>query len=161
MRYEFDLFKDYIVNFKYHLINVNDYTKENLLELKNTIASIFLLDQHIDRQEFILRAGALSDIYKSLSSIHQLKIKDWLINTLKEDCAEDVLVALEEGLKEAEKMSIGFLRYEEEQREEARLKGRHNEKIEVAKKLLLLDMDIETIMKVTELDKETIENLSK
>jgi hypothetical protein len=37
--------KDYLVNFRYYLIDVNRYTQEDLLDLQNVIAAVFLVDQ--------------------------------------------------------------------------------------------------------------------
>lgn len=107
------LFGDYVLNFKYHLINVNDYAKEDLLEIKNTIASIFLLDQQVNIEEFLNRVGALSAVYQMLSETHQLKIKDWLAQILKDDCREDVLTLLENNIEELSQMTPGFIQYRE------------------------------------------------
>ena len=45
--------------------------------------------------------------------------------------------------------------------EKGRTEGRTEEKLEVAKKMLLSGMDIETIVKITDLDRARIEEIKK
>jgi hypothetical protein len=39
------LFKEYVVNFKYHLIDVNRYSREELVAIGDLMAAVFLVDQ--------------------------------------------------------------------------------------------------------------------
>jgi hypothetical protein len=38
-------FREYLINFKYHLIDVNRYTREELLGIKGLMSAVFLVDQ--------------------------------------------------------------------------------------------------------------------
>ena len=50
---EAEQFGEYLVDFKYILIDVNRYNKKVLLELSNIIGTVFLLDQSITREEYL------------------------------------------------------------------------------------------------------------
>ena len=43
-----------------------------------TISAIFLLDQKIDSNEFLNRAGIIGNEFNLISNAHKLKLTDWL-----------------------------------------------------------------------------------
>ena len=63
---EAELFTEYIVSFKYILIDVNRYHKQTLLDLANLIGAVFLLDQEIDSKEYRNRLLGIVPILRSL-----------------------------------------------------------------------------------------------
>ena len=80
------------MNFKYDIFDVNNgFSKEELLEKKDSTSAIFLLDQKIDLQEFIDRLVQIKMLFNNISSEQQKAIKHWLKNTLEDDVAEDAI----------------------------------------------------------------------
>jgi hypothetical protein len=55
-------FGEYVLDYRYILINVNNYTKERLLQSANLISTVFLLEQEIDEAEYIRRFQTLGKI---------------------------------------------------------------------------------------------------
>ncbi len=52
-----DLFGKSIIDFEYILVDVKNYTKEDLVEQGDAISAVFLLDQKTEPEEFIIRTG--------------------------------------------------------------------------------------------------------
>nr|WP_267127630.1 Rpn family recombination-promoting nuclease/putative transposase [Thermoanaerobacter thermohydrosulfuricus] len=73
----YETYGEYAVDFKYILINVNMYTKEELLRLENLIASIFLLEQKVEFEEVVVRLKELSNTLKKLDKDKILLFKAW------------------------------------------------------------------------------------
>ena len=49
---EAELFKEFVVDFKYILIDVNRYDKQTLMDLANLIGTVFLIDQSKDFKDY-------------------------------------------------------------------------------------------------------------
>lgn len=49
----YQLFADTLLDFKYILIHVNKYSKEDLMEIANVISTVFLLDQKGDKERIL------------------------------------------------------------------------------------------------------------
>ncbi|KKC30248.1 Rpn family recombination-promoting nuclease/putative transposase [Caldanaerobacter subterraneus KAk] len=73
----YETFGEYAVDFKYILIDVNRYTKEELLRLENLIASVFLLEQRVEFEEMMARLRELSEILNNLDKDEILLFKAW------------------------------------------------------------------------------------
>ena len=65
---EAEQFNEYLVDFKYILIDVNRYDKKVLLDLSNLIGTVFLLDQSISQEEYLRRLGELGIILKKFDA---------------------------------------------------------------------------------------------
>ncbi|MBP3887309.1 MAG: hypothetical protein J6F30_06605 [Cellulosilyticum sp.] len=87
--------KTYRSFFENILINVNDYSKKDLVTIQNTISAIFLLDQKVDSKEFVDRAALVATQFSLLSKEHKLKIKDWLDHIIKEPIRQVVIDLIE------------------------------------------------------------------
>ncbi|MEG1637297.1 MAG: Rpn family recombination-promoting nuclease/putative transposase, partial [Cellulosilyticaceae bacterium] len=101
-----ELFGDYAINFKYALINVNNYSKENLIEIENIVSAIFLLDQKIDAQEFIKRAAVVATEFENIPEEQKLRLVDWLDHTTEGTVREAVLKMFKSNLSKEE---VGIL----------------------------------------------------
>ena len=150
-----DLFGEYVIDFKHILINVNDYSKEDLIAIQNTVSAIFLLDQKIDPIEFINRTALVATKFKLLSDEHRLKLKDWLDHVIEEPIRQKVLDLLEASEEEVNKMTANITKTLQEEKEQAV----KQKALEVAKNLLNMGLEIERIMQATGLTKEEIERL--
>lgn len=73
----YETFGEYAVDFKYILIDVNRYTKDELLKLENLIASVFLLEQKVEFEEMMARLKELSNMLKKLNEDEILLFKAW------------------------------------------------------------------------------------
>jgi hypothetical protein len=70
----YDLFKNYALNFKYYLLDVNRYSDRDLLSIGNLIADIFFLDkQSSDKESFteglIKKLGEVLPQMKKMSAV--------------------------------------------------------------------------------------------
>lgn len=63
-----ELFGEYLVDFKYILIDVNRYERQTLIELANLIGTVFLLDQAISPQEYRRRFLEIGTVLRKLDS---------------------------------------------------------------------------------------------
>ena len=158
-----DLFNKYVVDFSYILINVNQYTKEDLLAIQNTVSAIFLLDQKIDSLEFLNRIALIATEFHSLSEKHRLKIKDWLDNIVDDPRKKDFISLIDMDREEIKKMTANITQTLIEEREQAKAKGIEEgiqrERLSMAKKMLQKGISIEDIMEMTGLERNTIEEL--
>ena len=158
-----DLFGDHVVDFQYILINVNAYSKEDLIAIQNTISAVFLLDQKVDSKEFVDRATLVATKFNLLTQEHKLKLKDWLDHIIKEPLRQPVIEIFENAGKDVNKMTANITITLMEERAEAKAEGRAEGKLEIslklAKKLLDKGMPIEEVMELTELDLETLKGL--
>lgn len=65
----YQLFEDYVLDFKYFLLDIKRYTEEELLELANLIGSIFLADQK--RRDLRELSNMLNRLLKNLEQMSQ------------------------------------------------------------------------------------------
>jgi len=146
-----DMFSEYVIDFKYILINVNDYSKEDLVAIQNTVSAVFLLDQKIDSIEFIERAALVATEFKALSEEHKLKLKDWLDYVIEAPIRQVVLNLLEASEEEVSKMTANITKTFRDEKEQAV----KEKALEVAKKMLAKGMNLEDVLEITGLDEKS------
>ncbi|MEG1001117.1 MAG: Rpn family recombination-promoting nuclease/putative transposase [Cellulosilyticaceae bacterium] len=152
---KYKLFGDNLLDFEYVLLDVNRYAKEVLLEKESISSAIFLLDQKVDYEEYMNRLATIVKAFNKLTPEEKLELKNWLANTLSEGIKDVALSILDADKEEVDKMTANITRTIEEMKEDAKIE----EKLEIAKKMLLSGMDIEIIISITELEREKIEQL--
>lgn len=126
-----------------------------LLEKESISSAIFLLDQKVDYEEYMNRLATIVKAFNKLTPEEKLELKNWLANTLSEGIKDVALSILDADKEEVDKMTANITRTIEEMKEDAKIE----EKLEIAKKMLLSGMDIEIIISITELEREKIEQL--
>lgn len=101
-----ELFENNIIDFEYILIDINKYEKEELMQLKDIAAAIFLLDQKVDIEEFISRIKDIAINFNSLTEEQKMILRHWLRVTLNEEIndklglkIEDILIVEKEEVK--------------------------------------------------------------
>jgi predicted transposase/invertase (TIGR01784 family) len=170
-------FEEYILNFRYILIDVNRYDKKTLLELANLIGSVFLLDQKVGKDEVILRLKELIGVLQRfppddfnlfrmwLSSIATIglseKSKESIIKILEESNPEEVEKMVYNLAETLKKMEEDVMLAKEEgklAREEGRLAREEGIKT-VAKNLLAKNTNLDFIAEVTGLSIDEIKAL--
>ena len=117
----------------YNLVDINDFTKEELLQEKTLISKMMLLEKSESTEE----------------SIEKI------------DGGEEKMLALVDMIRNENKMYINMGRTEgkKEGRKEGFKEGKKQTYLEIAKNLLKLKMPISQISEVTKLPKEEIEKL--
>jgi predicted transposase/invertase (TIGR01784 family) len=169
----YELFEENIIDFRYMLFDVNRMKEEELLEIANLVSSIFLLDQDVAIEEILKRLKLIGRILGKKGSKEQIQVFNrWMINVFKnrfdERIGEHIYQVLEEtNHMEVEEMisNLGrkieeeFKHREEKGMQEGLKKGQLQERRGIAKKLLLMGMDIPTIIKATGLTNQDIEKI--
>ncbi|MFA5537511.1 MAG: Rpn family recombination-promoting nuclease/putative transposase, partial [Bacillota bacterium] len=78
-QYYADTFIPYIVDFQYVLIDTNRYTEEELFEIANLVATVFLLDRKQKTDELIGRLRGLINIINKFDENEMHLFKNWLL----------------------------------------------------------------------------------
>jgi predicted transposase/invertase (TIGR01784 family) len=168
----FGQFGEYVLNFRYILIDVNRYDKKTLLELANLIGSVFLLDQKVGKDEIILRLKELIAVLRKFSPDEFNLFRIWLKNIatagLSKKAKESVIKVLEESSpEEVEKMIYNLtetlkedlMLAREEGIEEGKAEGKMEGILKVAKNMLAENTPLDFIAKVTGLSIDEIKKL--
>ena len=119
-------FEGYIPNFRYMLVDINCFSEEELIEIGNTIAAVFLLDQKIGGSELLSRLKKLKDILKEENEEEYKLFKGWLKYILKERLPKKEALEIEriiEESKEVEDMVLNITQTIDEMFNEAKMKG--------------------------------------
>ena len=146
----------------YNLVDINDFTKEELLQEKTLISKMMLLEKSESTEESIEMLEKIipntnkeeKELLKRVitilfgEKIGEEKTKE-LIEKI--DGGEGKMLALVDMIRNENKMYINMGRKE----------GRKNRNIEIAQKLLKIKMPISQISEVTELTEKEIEKLKQ
>ena len=163
-----ELFEKHVLNFRYILINVHEYNKEELLELENLMGAVFLLDQAKDFEEIIKYLKELAEIFQKMDEKEFRLFVNWgqniLTRGLSSNKQEEIKTILDNSRpKEVDDMITNVEKVLKKTYEDAEKKGRKEAKKErdkeIAKLMLADEKSIDEIMKYTSLTKEEIENL--
>ena len=144
----------------YNLVDINDFTKEELLQGKTLISKMMLLEKSESTEESIEMLEKIipntnkeeKELLKRVitilfgEKIGEEKTKE-LIEKI--DGGEGKMLALVDMIRNENKMYINMGRKE----------GRKNRNIEIAQKLLKIKMPISQISEITTLTKEEIEKI--
>ena len=168
----YERFRIYIPDFQYILFDINRYKDEELLQTANLISSVFFLDQKISPEELLDRLYKLVDIIRKLSpeDFHLLKvfIKHQIKSRLPQHKRDEVDVIMDDIRPwEVESMILNLQLTLDEMIEIAKKKGEKdgekkghkNAIINFALKALQEGADINFVVKVTGLSKESVQKL--
>lgn len=131
-----ELFGDNILDFRYSLLDINRFEKEELYKKRNITSAIFLLDQNINRIEFFERLKDIIVEFNNLTIEEKDQLKHWLVNAnLKEkNFKNDIEKIFNANKKEVYEMtsniSRGLEKLKEEGIKEGVAKGKEEGKIE-------------------------------
>ena len=169
-------FEGYIPNFRYMLVDVNSFSEEELVEIKDIMSAVFLLDQKMGWVELLTRLKRLKDILKNEREEEFKLFKAWLKYIIKERLPKEGALEIEriiEESKEVEDMVLNITQTIDEMInevkmmgikegiEKGKLEGKLKGKLETAENLLKLGVEEDIILKATGLSKEDIEELRK
>lgn len=162
-----DIFGDYAVDFKYILLNVNGYEDEELLELSNLISLVFLIDKTKNFVEIMENLKRMIEPLKKVSPEEFLMFKHWIMNIATSGMSESQKKEVREAMidsEEVENMVYNLERAitnEFKKYENKALEERKEGKIEVAKNMLQMGMDILIVVKATGLKEEEIKKIKE
>ena len=153
------------------LVDINKYTREELLEEKNILSKVMILEKSKNEAEFIenvekvLQTTEEKNIeklkniirYKAEGIIETKEIEKILKKVKKEK--EEITMTLAERIKRNEKEEK--MKARNEGRREGKREGRIEGRSEIAKELLKIGMPIKQIEKVTKFSEKEIEKLEK
>ncbi len=123
-----ELFGDYLVNFKYHLISIHDYSDEQLLSLSNLIGTVFMLDKVTGLEEIIDGFNKTIETIKKLTPEEFTLFKEWsgkiLARNLPEKNKKEISnIVTNTRLEEADMMITNLERVIKESIENAEREG--------------------------------------
>jgi predicted transposase/invertase (TIGR01784 family) len=179
-----EYFGEYVLDYRYILINVNNYTKEQLLQSANLISTVFLLEQEIDEAEYIRRFQALGDIVPQFDGQRYRLFWVWFEQiscwALPEELRRELLKIKHNAKPGEEKTMISNMgrnlqRYYDEAilkgkqegikegikegKLKGRLEGKLEGKLETAQRLLNMKLDVKLVAEATGLTPEEIDKL--
>ena len=120
-----DLLKDYSIDFKYPVIEINNFKKESLYEAQTLISAFFALDQNMNWTEFLTRLIEISKIYKDLTEEKKNILKHWLKVTIDTSEYKEIEETIEVLFDEEEvlKMTSNLSKILEKEFEDREMKG--------------------------------------
>lgn len=160
----YDRFDDHVLDFKYALIDVNRYRKEDLLALSNLIGAVFLLDQRMESSELMRRLVDLVGVVQKLSQEEIKLFKTWMVQILTERVTNENQVHVirlfeQTDRKEGVKMISNLEETLKKMQKKAAKEAAEREKMETAKRMLRDGVSVETIAKYTGLSIEAVKGL--
>lgn len=153
-------FGDYLVNFRYILVDTDSYSEESLLKVSNTISYIIMMDQSIvakDKDVMIRRLNGIVKIKDKLPVEKLELLIEWLKEVLSTKFPEEEAKKIIESLKEGKDMTYNIERLFENVEQMGELK----KALETARMGLSEGLSVELIRKLTGLDIEKIKEIEK
>ena len=128
---------------EYYIVDINDYTYEELKREKSFIAKVMLLEKTKDKKELVENFKTIIESEKNIENIELLRRMICYIfeNKIGKEVSKELLDKIEK--REGDKMELAvveMLREEDRKlKRQALREGRAKERIKIAKKLLKLD----------------------
>jgi len=155
-------FDKHLLDFNYILFDVNRYTDEDLLTMANLMSCVFFIDKQMTPNELIERTKKATGTISTLSPEEFRQFITWyrhvILERFPEEQREQVGRVLDEANPwEVEKMVYSLQIALDEMKENVRTEERR----EVARKMLLDNVDSNVISKFTGLSLSEIEHLKR
>lgn len=166
----YELFEENILDFNYVLFDVNRYDEEELYELSNLVAAVFLLDQDMDEKKLVRRLRRMIFLLKKISPEQFSVFKQWLKKIVKPRLDEELQQEIDGILDKSSQEEVDFMVYNLERTldniEKKGIKrgierGENKKAIEIARKMLKKGFEIEEILEITDLDEEKVLKLKE
>lgn len=138
----------------YYIIDINEYSKEELEEDELFFSKILLIEKARTEEELI---EILTDIAKKIKDEKAKgELKRMIYYIYREKIGEEKTRELIEKLKEGESMKLAVERMLDKEYAKRDRKSRQEEALSLAKKMLKEKIDINIVMKITGLKKEQL-----
>ena len=159
-----ELFGSCIIDFTYNIIDVNNnYSKEELLTLKNITGTIFLLDQKINEKEFLNRIKLIALTFNKMSDKERNILIHWITQTTEETIAKSSKEILLADKREVDKVVANNSNIIKEMEFKAEKRGEVKGKVEILTMLLMKKISVlpnEYQEKLNKLNEETLEKIT-
>ena len=165
-----DVFEKYIPKFEYELINLNDYTEEEIMRFGGALSFLLLIDKLRRNKGKNILNRLPPDYVESLRLQIPEDMRKLLVDVTlslmdkggfgRHETEEVVAIVEKSEKKEYGGMFEAMIESIIEDREEARKEGRSEYQAEVVRNLLANGATIDFVQKITGLDREAIINLS-
>ena len=159
-----DKFGEYIVDFKYILVSVNKYSKEELYQIGNAISLIIRLDQTLDKklkEEFQERLKEVMGRTNLLQEEHFEALANFTENLAIRKLDEGTGKLFKERMREIRKEGKDMTYAIDEVLDDIEKKGEMRGKVDVAKNALRKGADIEFVAEISELPIKKIREIQK
>lgn len=151
---------------KYNLVDVNNYSKEELIDEKSMIAKAMLFEKVETKEEFektmylLMKRGLNKEEVKCIKMIFNYSN---VINEKYPDEAEKwrEKINKKEGVDSMTQFEKFFIQIFDDRYQEAEEKGTKAEKIEVVKRMLKMNMKDKEILHIARIDKNELQKLKK
>ena len=154
-----ELFGNSIIDFTYNIVDVNNYSRDTLLTLKNVTGAIFLLDQKIDEEEFLERIKLIALTFDRMSESERNILLHWITQTTEEPIAKiskEILLADKEEVIKVVANNSNIIK---EMEEKAGKKGKADILImQLVRKLS--EVPIKYQDEINKLNEETLEKIA-
>ncbi len=166
----YELFEDNVLDFNYMLFDINRYSENELYNISNLVSAIFLLDQEMNGEELIRRLRKMIYILKKISPEQFTVFKQWLKKIVKPRLKEDLQKEIDEVLNKSNQEEVDIMVHnlektldniEKKATQRGREQGIEQGKMEVAKNLIKMGMDLLTVIKATGLTEEEVNEVRK
>lgn len=155
-------------NFEYFKIAINEYSRDDLLKIKNVVSLLFLAEAHynaelleqtflevFDRDEDKGPISLLVNWLAQLSKYGRIPVEDY-----------DKLERTSENKEEVQTMLISALKKEKQEyfqrgKLEGKLEGRTEQQLEVARKMIIKGFELALIAELSGLSEEEIHKLKQ
>jgi predicted transposase/invertase (TIGR01784 family) len=157
---QYQRFGEYLVDFKYALIDIHRYTEDDLKKFSKLLAVVFHLEQAKDEEDLIERVKQWVGVIKSLGRDEYRQLIPWLrILSYGMGKNREKLEQYIENPEEVETM-INFAEEEiKKKHQQLKLEGKREGKLEDAQAMLNEGMDYEKVKKITGLTDEELKTL--
>lgn len=155
----------YIPEFEYILLDVNNYTDDELLEISNLISSVFFLSKANEGKDVIKRIDELLKTIKQLNKDEQKSLTKWAKTMfIKKPEVSDYMINNFEGEEDnnmafAEAISEAIEIWKQEGRNEGYSKAKLSSIIRILSKKLNLEPTKKIISKLESLSLEELDNI--
>ena len=170
------IFGGRVLDFNYILFDVNRYKDQELYEMANLIASVFVLDQTMSHKELIRRLRKLIGVLRKLTLDEFRQIIVWLKNVIKPRMPAHLQKEVDRIMEEANQLEVEFMIMNlevtlDEMQQQAKKEGidegikegikegELKKAVETARAALKEGISVDVICKITALDKEIVQKL--
>lgn len=150
---------------KYNIVDINNYTEEELLQEENFLSKAMLIEKAKYTGNLVICLEKIVEEINIKKSVYTKEQRELLITiielVLKRKLEDKESEKLIKSLKGEESQMLAVLEMIDEENKRIFRKGEKKGKIETAKKMLEKGIDIETVMEITGLKEKEIKSNSQ
>ncbi len=163
-QYQSEIYKEYLIHLQYNLIDIKNYSYEELLDKKSLIASAMILEKCKITEELEEQTYKIIDIFNETDEKEKLKeiIINFVAPSIGKEKARQMIEKIngkeEKGMSPLTKMLVDM---KCDASKEGETKGKIEAMISAAKKMLKGGEEDEKIIQYTGISRQKIEELKK